>query len=139
LKRDPDQVLGTLLHEAAHGVAMVRDVKDTSRQGRYHNKRFKALGEELGLILEEDQRIGWSVTYVPTKTANQYRNELELIQSALVAYRLAEVAAPGKAKSNNLVSATCGCDRRIRVAKTVLTDAPIMCGSCGGDFTADDE
>lgn len=139
LNRDADHVLGTLLHEAAHGVANARDIKDTSRQGRYHNKRFKALGEELGLILEEDHRIGWSVTHVPTKTANQYRHELELIQSALVAYRHAEIATPGKAKSSNLVAAACSCERRIRVAKTVLADGPIICGSCGGDFTADED
>jgi hypothetical protein len=28
-------VLGTLLHEAAHGLADTREIKDTSRQGRY--------------------------------------------------------------------------------------------------------
>ena len=41
------EVLGTLLHEAAHGVAWVREVQDTSRGGRYHNRRFKALAEEI--------------------------------------------------------------------------------------------
>src|SRR5690242_10311304 len=41
--------LSTILHEAAHGVATTRGIKDTSRQNRYHNKRFKALAEELGL------------------------------------------------------------------------------------------
>jgi hypothetical protein len=35
------------VHEAAHGLANTRGVKDTSRQGRYHNKRFRALAEEL--------------------------------------------------------------------------------------------
>src|SRR5687768_783210 len=43
LRRGADEVLATLLHEAAHGVASVRGIKDTSRQGRYHNARFKAL------------------------------------------------------------------------------------------------
>lgn len=31
LRRGPHDVLGTLLHEAAHGLAHVRSVKDTSR------------------------------------------------------------------------------------------------------------
>jgi Ribonuclease G/E len=35
LQRGPVEVLGTLLHEAAHGLAYVRKVSDTSRQGRY--------------------------------------------------------------------------------------------------------
>jgi hypothetical protein len=32
-------VMGTLVHEAAHAVAFQRGIKDTSRQGRYHNVR----------------------------------------------------------------------------------------------------
>ena len=38
LQRGPVDVLGTLLYEAAHGLASVRMVSDTSRQGRYHNR-----------------------------------------------------------------------------------------------------
>jgi hypothetical protein len=49
LARGPADVLGTLLHEAAHALAHVRGIKDTSRQGRWHNTRFKALAEELGI------------------------------------------------------------------------------------------
>jgi hypothetical protein len=49
LQRGPLEVLGTLLHEAAHGVAQARSIKDTSRQGRYHNRRYAALAAELGL------------------------------------------------------------------------------------------
>ena len=36
LQRGPTDVLGTLLHEAAHGLAQARSIQDTSRQGRYH-------------------------------------------------------------------------------------------------------
>ena len=36
LRRGPVDVLGTLLHEAAHGLAHARGISDTSRQGRYH-------------------------------------------------------------------------------------------------------
>jgi len=64
LQRGALEVLGTLLHEAAHGLAHVREIKDTSRQGRYHNAKFKALGEEVGLTLAEDKTIGWSLTTV---------------------------------------------------------------------------
>src|SRR5262249_33785605 len=49
LARGPIQVLGTLLHEATHALAHVRGVKDTSRQGRYHNQRFADLAHEMGL------------------------------------------------------------------------------------------
>jgi hypothetical protein len=49
LQRGPVDVLGTLLHEAAHGLAYARTVSDTSRQGRYHNRRYATLARELGL------------------------------------------------------------------------------------------
>lgn len=49
LAQHPVKLMETLIHEAAHIVAMVRGVKDTSRQGRYHNKRFRAICEEMGL------------------------------------------------------------------------------------------
>ncbi len=41
--------LTTILHEAAHALAHVRGVKDTSRQGKYHNRRYLDLAAELGL------------------------------------------------------------------------------------------
>ena len=52
LRRAPADVLGTLLHEAAHALAHARGIKDTSRQGRYHNKHFKAHAEQLGLTVD---------------------------------------------------------------------------------------
>jgi hypothetical protein len=66
LQRGPLEVLGTLLHEAAHGLAQARGVQDTSRQGRYHNRRYATLARELGLEVASVQPIGWSATTVPT-------------------------------------------------------------------------
>jgi len=61
LQRGAADVLGTLLHEAAHAAAETRKIKDTSRQGRYHNAKFKAIGEEFGLSLSCDKTIGWAI------------------------------------------------------------------------------
>ena len=57
LARTPREVLGTLLHEAAHALAAARGITDTSRQGRYHNKKYAALAAELGLDVAEDSRL----------------------------------------------------------------------------------
>ena len=65
LARGPVDVLGTLLHEAAHAMAHVRGIKDTSRQGRWQSARFKALAEELGIEVTKDPAIGWSPTTLP--------------------------------------------------------------------------
>ena len=40
-------MLCTVPHEAAHGLAYARKIGDTSRQGRYHNRRYAALAGEL--------------------------------------------------------------------------------------------
>ena len=53
LRRTPADVLGILLHEAAHALADARGITDTSRQGRYHNKKYALLAAELGLDVAE--------------------------------------------------------------------------------------
>lgn len=141
LKAGAAAVLATLLHEAAHGLAFARAVKDTSREGRYHNARFKALAEELGLAVAEDGNRGWSGTTLPPSTAERYAEQVATLASAITAYRHAEGPAGGggKAKSRNNIVATCACPRRIRVARAVLAQAPILCGACDTEFTAEED
>jgi hypothetical protein len=141
LQRGARDVLGTLLHEAAHGVASVRGIQDTSRQGRFHNTRVRALGTELGIEVAQAAGIGWSDTTVPDATAKLYARELKTLAAALVAYRHSEVSGGrgGRKSNNNGQAATCGCPRKIRVSESVLALGPITCGLCGEDFTVDDD
>jgi hypothetical protein len=136
LARGGRDVLGTLLHEAAHGVASTRSIQDSSRQGRFHNTRFRALAEELGLAVAQTGSIGWSATSVPDTTAALYRAEVRRLDAALVAFRHAEAGngRGGRANNNNGLAARCGCGRRIRVSGSVLSAGPITCGVCGTDF-----
>ncbi|MDM4723500.1 hypothetical protein QTQ03_29420 [Micromonospora sp. WMMA1363] len=140
LDRGPLDVLGTLLHEAAHGLATVRGIADTSRQGRYHNTRYAELAREVGLNVEQGPKFGWAVTHVPGDTAHRYAQQIEAIRGALVAVRRPESRATstGRTSSNNPVAALCACPRRIRVAPSVLEQGPITCGMCEQDFTTDD-
>ena len=139
LQRGPLEVLGTLLHEAAHGLAQARGVQDTSRQGRYHNRRYATLARELGLEVASVQPIGWSATTVPEHTANEYAGQLEDLAAALVLWRRQEHRTGTGPRSRNLLAATCGCGRRIRVAKTTLAEAPILCSLCIQPFHPDDQ
>ena len=141
LARGGAGVLGTLLHEAAHGAAQTRGIKDTSRQGRYHNAKFKAIAESFGLTIEHDSSIGWSVTTLPDATAASYGREVAELDAAITAYRRAEVApgaAGGRKSNNNGAAAVCGCGRKIRASLAVLEDGPILCGNCGEEFTPED-
>jgi hypothetical protein len=135
LARGPADVLATLLHEAAHGAAATRKVQDTSRQGRWHNARYRAVATELGLDVAQAPGIGWSDTTLPAATAARYAPVLADLGTALVAWRHPEHRGSRPA-SNNGVAARCPCGRRIRVAESVLDAGPITCGLCRGEFTA---
>jgi hypothetical protein len=139
LQRGPLEVLGTLLHEAAHGLAQARSIQDTSRQGRYHNRRYATLAGELGLAVASVKPIGWSATTVPDATAVAYAGQLEELAAALVLWRRQEHRIGPGARSRNLLAATCNCGRRIRVAKTTLAEAPILCSLCSQPFQPDDQ
>lgn len=155
LRRGAEPVLATLLHEAAHGVAHVRGIKDTSRQGRYHNTRFKLLGEELGLTITQAPTIGWSSTELAPGTAVEYVEEIEALASAIVAFRNTEGAATvgptgggkrgpsggsagggGSRRPKNGLVLVCACSpgRRIRASAAVVDRGPITCGVCSADF-----
>ena len=72
LRLTPAEVLAVILHEAAHALAHARGIKDTSRQGRYHNKQFKTHADELGLAVEHDQRNGWSASKITPDAEHAY-------------------------------------------------------------------
>jgi hypothetical protein len=111
LQRGPVEVLGTLLHEAAHGLAQARSIADTSRQGRYHNHRYATLARELGLEVTNLQPIGWSATTVPEQTTAVYVDQLEDLAAALVLWRRQEHRIGPGSRSRNLLAASCGCGR----------------------------
>ena len=134
LRRGARDVLGTLLHEAAHALAAVRGIKDTSRQGRYHNKQFKIHAEELGITTEHSSQFGWSATTVPEFTAARYANQLAALQAAMNLWRLGETQTPKQRRNTNLIAAVCSCGRTIRVAASTLAEAPIVCQACVGCF-----
>ena len=71
-----------LLHEAAHGLAFVRRIQDTSREGRYHNRRYKALAEEVGLAVAQHDKLGWTDTSLRPETATRYADVIADIDAA---------------------------------------------------------
>ncbi len=133
LERGAKELLGTLLHEAAHGLGSARGMQDTSRQGRYHNERYRALAEELGLRAARIGAIGWSGTTVLPETELRYRSALGHLADALVAFRHAEPRT-SRPSNNNGVALVCDCRRRIRVALSVVAAGPIICGVCSAPF-----
>ena len=160
-----EQTLQTLTHEAVHALAVVRDVKDTSRDGRYHNKRFVALAEELGLEWPEGRKphgtIGFSAVVLTEETKERYSDVMEDLSKAIAAHldtfeRMGLTTGSGegstegedgetpnlpkpepKKKSRSNLKATCGCEepRIIRASAAVLEEGFIVCKLCGEEFT----
>lgn len=62
LDRPIESIVSTLLHEMVHLWNLQTGVKDCSRGGAYHNKRFKQAAEKRDLIISYDGTIGWSIT-----------------------------------------------------------------------------
>ncbi len=136
LRRGARSVLGTLLHEATHAMSAARGIQDVSRQGRYHNKKFKTQAEELGITVEHDDRLGWSITTLPDGTAARYTDQLAALEAAITLWRHDEHTSATRTttRNTNLIAASCPCGRSIRVAASTLAAAPILCEACVGYF-----
>lgn len=79
--------LETMLHEGGHALGGVRCVKDTSRQGRWHNAKFRELCQELGLEWPEgkkaDPQIGFSDMLITEATKERYAKLLDELEAAI--------------------------------------------------------
>lgn len=137
LQRGAVATLGTLLHECAHAIANARGVKDTSNNGRYHNKRFKAIAEELGIELTEAPTLGWSLTSVPEATIEEYKNEVTTLGNALVTYRRPPEAKPKAPRKTTKFKITCECeDNEVTVSKQWFerNEGALKCDNCLTDY-----
>jgi hypothetical protein len=138
-----------LLHEAAHGLAAARGIRDTSRAGRYHNRRFLALADELGLDHGPDPHpsSGFSLVTMRPETRERYADTIERLNRALDSHQEAlsgsadrsrtfrgPATRHGSSGGGVRVKAVCGCGRNVRVVPSVLAQAAIVCGACGQPF-----
>lgn len=134
LQRDSRDVLATLVHEAAHGVAYVMGVDDTSNRGRYHNKIYKQIAEELGLVVLEPVKVlGHTNTQLPK---GEYQEVLEEITPLLEAYREFEIVEIEEPRKSREFPIRCLCNpaRTLRVFRGVYDQGPIFCGVCHSSF-----
>jgi len=129
-----DGLLEVLLHEAAHGLARARGVRDTDVTGR-HNRTFRRLAEEVGLTAEIDPNHawrGWCETALTDAARSRYADEIGRIDVAATHARQPERRRPAR----NLTRYECGCGRVLRMSPSTWAQAPVVCGACGGAFRA---
>lgn len=126
-------VLETLIHEAAHALNAARGIKDTSRQGRYHNQHYADAAIELDLSVEKDATYGWlNTAYI---VQERDRKILRSIEEAL---KLELPYTESKVEDNKPVASTlvvqCACPRKFRAKEEMLEEGAILCSVCGEEF-----
>ena len=143
LNRPIENIVATLIHEGCHLYAMQNGIKDTSNKGVYHNKKFKALAEERGLIIERHDKYGWTITTPSEETINFcINNDLqEVLISRNTGFTFTGVGTgkngngtpvkPIAPKKGNSIKWICPCCGAIVRSTKVLN---IVCGDCTEKF-----
>lgn len=160
-----EHTLTTILHEAVHALAYVRQVQDTSRQGKYHNRRFVQLAAELGLAWPSGARAnpvrGFSEVRVTDPARAAYAGAIADLEAAITLHldtfqrprpdgtgragtdpagdnRAAEGAG---GRTFNRAKLVCACypERSIRVSPKQAARGAILCGVCGKEFLPEDD
>lgn len=143
LDRPIENIVATLIHEGCHLYAMQNGIKDTSNRGVYHNKRFKALAEDKGLIIEKHSRYGWTITTPSEATINFcIDNDLqEVLITRHTGITFTGVGTgkngngtpvkPTAPKKGNSIKWICPCCGAIVRSTKILN---IVCGDCNEKF-----
>ena len=115
---------GTLIHEMVHLKNLKDNIQDTSRSGKYHNKRFKASAEEHGLVVEKSEKYGWCITTLTDETTAWLKAESP-DDTGFTLHRDTQAKASTKASSTKKYVCP-GCGMIIRATKTVR----VICADC---------
>jgi hypothetical protein len=91
---------------------------------------------ELGLQVGTLRPYGLAATTMLPATNAMYSAALRELTDALVLWREAE---PPRTNSRNrhstaAVPCACACPRQIRLSRSILDGAPVVCGGCGEPF-----
>jgi len=139
LARGGEEVLETVLHEAAHALCAARGLQDTSQGGRYHNAVFAAAARELGL----DVKVmpggrGLADTSLADGTAEKYGDAVKKLDAAVIAAKAqARKDDERRKRAGGPVKFVCACQpkRSFRMSPSVAEVGPVTCGQCGSAFT----
>jgi hypothetical protein len=128
LNRPYTDVMQTLLHEMIHVYCAMNNIKETSRNYTYHNKKFKQQAELHGMEYpyeQPDSKIGFSAIVLKPET----KALIEQLEVDAEAFKMARMNFDGtkeKKKSNSYKYACSCCGTSVRATKEVK----LVCGEC---------
>ncbi|GAB6483173.1 SprT-like domain-containing protein [Bacillus tropicus] len=140
LDHDFMETMDTMLHEMVHLYNAVNGIQDTSRNGTYHNKRFKSECEKRGFFFPEskpDKKYGW---YLPrlTDDAKEKILQLEIKQEAFGIARRGFIPDESVESEGELEEAVESrpssfkwiCPKCNLIVRSTKDDIFIICGEC---------
>jgi hypothetical protein len=137
-----EEVLATMLHEAAHALLFRRmGIAGCGKDGYYHLKEFRdCCRDELGLKCEfRNARYGyadtgWSKSGVP----EQYKPVLRTLKRGLPWGSTTQVGhrrvLPKKLPCSGHVRLICSCGRTLYTGRNMAAVGAIICGRCSRPF-----
>lgn len=126
------EVARTLWHEMIHLYCAENEIKDCSRGGTYHNKRFKQVSEQYGFYYPDDaysDKYGWSFSRL-TDESIEFLERHNIDGDIFAINRIdLTVGKDGeeKKKKTNSIKWVCGCGNIVRSTKENLR---IICADC---------
>lgn len=133
-----EETLDTMLHEMVHLYCRQHDIREVSRGGSYHNKKFKEIAEAHGLTCYQTGKYGWNTTpgdNLVEYALNKGWSEILLGRNAFPpAMRTGATgtaqtgaATPGGKRPSSTRKVVCpACGQSVRATKKVN----IICGVC---------
>lgn len=124
--RSAIEVVETLLHEMCHYCNKLSDIKDCN--GNVHNKKFKSLAEEVGLIVEKDKKVGYGYTSLSDELKVYIEETIKPDDKAFEYFRTGIIKTSTiKPRKKTLFKYTCPeCSQEVKGKK----DVTIKCGLC---------
>ena len=131
LARGGRDTLVTLIHEAMHAQAHATGVKDTSRQGRFHNDKFRTLAEGAGLTCAKDSGGSVTTTGLQSWAEKLYAPVIAALDEVLTTHRIKVAPKPESAKAT--VRVQCGCQSPVTLPIKWFSDhgqENMLCALC---------
>ena len=131
-----EEIIDTLLHEMVHLYCRENEIQEVSRGGKYHNGKFKAIAEQVGLVCVREGIYGWNTVGTGNDALIEYAiekgwSEIMLNRQTVSGFRIGGTGVQGgngggKAPSSTRKLQCPCCGNSVRATKTVR----IMCMDC---------
>lgn len=132
--RTSAEVVETLLHEMCHYRNKIAGINDCN--GSNHNKKFKALAESVGLIVEKGGSVGYGYTSLSDGLKKYIEEEVKPDDKAFEYFRTGKADKEKKPKIKKMFKYICPDCGQIAKGKE---DISIVCGNCAVDMEIEDE